>query len=100
MEWAAIEPCLPDKPDIASAINLIGLLKSGSILLANKSYANNDLRNAVSESRTWANMPSKFNRGDPACFAKSLYKALDLARGSSTGSNSSALSPGAATKPS
>lgn len=55
--------------DIASAADLIMELPEGAMLLADKGYDANALRNAVTERRAWANIPPKANRKDPICFS-------------------------------
>lgn len=64
--------------DIASAADLITELPEGAMLLADKGYDANDLRNAVTERKAWANIPPKANRRDPICFSPFLYKARNL----------------------
>ncbi|WP_181763138.1 IS5 family transposase [Mesorhizobium sp. B2-4-13] len=64
--------------DIASAADLITELPEGAMLLADKGYDANALRNAVTERRAWANIPPKANRKDPICFSAFLYKARNL----------------------
>jgi transposase len=64
--------------DIASAADLIKDLPEGAMLLADKGYDANALRNAVIERKAWANIPPKANRKDPICFSKHLYKARNL----------------------
>jgi transposase len=64
--------------DIASEADLIKDLPEGAMLLADKGYDANALRNAVIERKAWANIPPKANRKDPICFSKHLYKARNL----------------------
>lgn len=64
--------------DIASAADLIKELPEGAMLLADKGYDTNALRNVVTERRAWANIPLKANREDPICFSPFLYKARNL----------------------
>ncbi|ESY97721.1 transposase IS298 [Mesorhizobium sp. LNHC209A00] len=64
--------------DIASAADLIKELPEGAMLLADKGYDANALRNAVTERKAWANIPPKANRKDPICFSPFLYKARNL----------------------
>lgn len=64
--------------DIASAADLIIDLPEGAMLLADKGYDANALRNAVTERKAWANIPPKTNRKDPICFSPFLYKARNL----------------------
>ena len=48
------------------------------MLLADKGYDANALRNAVIERKAWANIPPKANRKAPICFSPFLYKARNL----------------------
>ena len=48
------------------------------MLIADKGYDANALREAVRERDAWANIPPKANRRDPICFSKHLYKARNL----------------------
>ena len=48
------------------------------MLLADKGYDANALREAVRNRNAWANIPPKANRRDPVCFSKHLYKARNL----------------------
>jgi transposase len=57
---------------------LIAELPQGAMLLADKGYDANALREAVSERGAWANIPPKANRKGPICFSKFLYKARNL----------------------
>lgn len=54
---------------------MIADLPEGSMLLADKGYDANALREAVFERNAWANIPPKANRKDPICFSKYLYRA-------------------------
>jgi transposase len=64
--------------DIASAEDLIKELPEGAMLLADKGYDADALRNAVAGRKAWANIPPKANRKDPICFSPFLYKARNL----------------------
>ncbi|MER8776371.1 IS5 family transposase [Mesorhizobium sp. M0977] len=78
--------------DIAYAADLIKDLPEGAMLLADKGYDANALRNAVTEQKAWANIPPKANRKDPMCFSPFLYKARNLVERSSTRPSSSVAS--------
>jgi transposase len=67
-----------EKSDIASAEGLIADLPEGAMLLADKGYDANALRQAVRNKKAWANIPPKANRRDPVCFSKHHYKARNL----------------------
>jgi transposase len=64
--------------DVASAAELIADLPEDAMLIADKGYDANALRQAVAERGAWANIPPKDNRKDPICFSKYLYKARNL----------------------
>lgn len=48
------------------------------MLIADKGYDANALREAVRKRGAWANIPPKANRREPICFSKHLYKARNL----------------------
>jgi transposase len=48
------------------------------MLLADKGYDANALRQAVSQQGAWANIPPKANRKEPICFSKYLYRQRNL----------------------
>jgi transposase len=48
------------------------------MLLADKGYDANALRQSVNEQRAWANIPPKANREDPICFSKYLHRQRNL----------------------
>jgi len=64
--------------DIASAQEMVRDLPKHSVLLADKGYDSNALRNAVFDRGAWANIPPKANRKDPICFSRHLYKLRNL----------------------
>jgi transposase len=64
--------------DIARAAELIEDLPKGAMLLADKGYDANALREAVYQRGAWANIPPKANRKDPICFSKCLYRSRNL----------------------
>ena len=75
------------KSDIEAAPGLIADLPAGAMLLADKGYDANSLREAVMARGAWANIPPKSNRRDPLCFSKHpkhpphskyLYRARNL----------------------
>jgi transposase len=53
---------------------MIADLPKGAMLLADKGYDANALREAVAERDAWANIPPKANRKDLICFSKFLYR--------------------------
>ena len=60
--------------DITSAPEMIADLPEGALLLADKGYDSNALREMVANRNAWANIPPKSNRKDPICFSKHLYR--------------------------
>ena len=54
---------------------MVADLPEGAVLLADKGYDANALRELVTGRGAWANIPPKRNRKDPICFSKHLYKA-------------------------
>jgi transposase len=64
--------------DIESASEMIADLPKGAMLLADKGYDANALRQAAAARGAWANIPPKSNRKDPISFSKHLYKARNL----------------------
>ena len=48
------------------------------MLLADKGYDANALRQAVADRGAWANIPPKANRKDPIFFSPYLYRARNL----------------------
>jgi transposase len=57
---------------------LIADLPKDAMLIADKGYDANALREAVAQRGAWANIPPKANRKTPICFSKHLYKARNL----------------------
>ena len=57
---------------------MIADLPKDAMLLADKGYDANALRDAATARGAWANIPPKSNRKDPICFSKHLYKARNL----------------------
>jgi transposase len=54
---------------------MIADLPEGALLLADKGYDSNALRELVANQNAWANILPKSNRKDPICFSKHLYRA-------------------------
>jgi transposase len=48
------------------------------MLIPDKGYDANALREAVAQRGAWANIPPKANRKTPICFSKYLHKARNL----------------------
>jgi transposase len=62
-----ITPC--NTHDIQAAAELLADIRKGQIVLANKAYDANWLRDYVSDRGGWANIPPKFLRKSPICFS-------------------------------
>ena len=73
--------------DVPLAGKLLSRLKSGSMLLADRGYDADWVREFAMKKGAWANIPPKSNRSDPICFSPHLYRARTGSSGSSTGSN-------------
>ena len=54
---------------------LLSRLKSGSMLLADRGYDADWIRELAMKKGAWANIPPKSNRSDPICFSPYLYRA-------------------------
>jgi transposase len=61
--------------DVRLAGKLLSGLKSGSMLLADRGYDANWIRELAMKKGAWANIPPKSNRSDPICFSPYLYRA-------------------------
>ena len=48
------------------------------MVLADKAYDANAIREMIDGQGAWANIPPKSNRKDPICFSPHLYKARNL----------------------
>ncbi len=84
--------------DGESAMELLNALPENAMVLADKAYDANAIREMINGQGAWANIPPKSNRKDPICFSPYLYKArATLSNASSTRSNTSAGPPPATT---
>ena len=57
---------------------LLSDLKSGAMLLADRGYDADWIREFAGERGAWANIPPKRNRKGPICFSPYLYRARNL----------------------
>jgi transposase len=74
--------------DVRLAGKLLSRLKSGSMLLADRGYDADWIRELAMKKGAWANIPTKSNRSDPICFSPYFYRARHrVERFSSKGSN-------------
>jgi transposase len=53
---------------------LLSKLKPGSMLLADRGYDADWIRELATKNGAWANIPPKSNRTDPICFSPYLYR--------------------------
>ncbi|MEY9631869.1 transposase [Bradyrhizobium japonicum] len=61
--------------DVRLAGKLLSRLKSGSMLLADRGYDADWIRELAMKKGAWANIPPKSNRSDPIYFSPYLYRA-------------------------
>ena len=84
--------------DGEAAMDLLNALPENAMVLADKAYDANAIREMIDGQGAWANIPPKSNRKDPICFSPHLYKARATSWSASlTRSNTSAGSPPATT---
>ena len=57
------------------ASKLLSRLRAGSMLLADRGYDADWIREPVAATGAWANIPPKSNRSAPICFSPYLYRA-------------------------
>jgi transposase len=57
---------------------LLSRLKSGTMLLADRSYDADWIRALAVQRGAWANIPPRCNRSEPICFSPYLYRARNL----------------------
>jgi transposase len=60
------------------ADKLLSRLNSGSMLLADRGYDADRIRELAVKKGAWANIPPKSNRNKPICFSPHLYRAHNL----------------------
>ena len=64
--------------DIQAAAELLADIQRGQMVLGDKAYDANWLRDYVSDRGGWANIPPKSLRKSPICFSPWLYKQRNL----------------------
>jgi transposase len=64
--------------DGTAAAALLGELKPGATLLADKAYDSNAIRDQVQDQGVWANIPIKSNRKGSFAFSAWLYRYRNL----------------------
>jgi len=67
-----------EEHDNRLAGKLLSRLKSGSMLLADRGYDADWIRDLVRQHGAWANIPPKRNRIEALCFSPYLYRARNL----------------------
>ena len=60
------------------AAKLLSRLKSGAMLLADRGYDADWIRDLVRQHGDWANIPPKRNRTEALCFSPYLYRTRNL----------------------
>lgn len=73
--------------DVRLARKLLSRLKSGSMLLADRGYDADWIRQLAMKNGAWANIPPKSNRSDPICLALISTAPAIGSNGSSIGSS-------------
>ena len=74
-EWTPIKPMLPNKP---RGVRRVNDLLPQTMLLADRGYDADWIRELARQQGGWANIPPKRNRKDPICFSPYLYRARNL----------------------
>ncbi len=64
--------------DLLGAADLLSALGEGDVLLGDKAYDANWLRQQIEAQGAAPNIPDKSNRKDKHCFSKTLYKERNL----------------------
>ncbi len=59
-------------------MDLLASLPDDAMVLADKAYDANAIRELIDDQGAWANIPPKSNRKDPICFSPYLYRARNL----------------------
>lgn len=84
--------------DCQEAEALIESVSEGDILLADKGYDTNAIRDLLAKKKAWANIPPKSNRKGRFPFSKWVYRQRNLVERFFNRSNSSVGSPPDTTK--
>ncbi len=64
--------------DGEAVMDLLNALPETAMVLADKAYDANAIREMINDQGAWANIPPRSNRKDPICFSPYLYKARNL----------------------
>lgn len=57
---------------------MLAAVGSGEMLLADKAYDADWIRQALYAAGAWVNIPARSNRKDPVCFSPTLYRERNL----------------------
>src|SRR5215471_13417554 len=63
---------------VPTALPMLSALLPRTMLLADRGYDADWIRELARQQRAWANIPPKRNRKDPICFSPYLYRARNL----------------------
>jgi transposase len=74
--WLAVTP--GEAHDNRLAGKLLSRLRAGSMLLADRGYDADWIRELAAAKGAWANVPPRCNRNEPICFSPHLYRARNL----------------------
>ncbi len=89
----ALELTAGQAHDSQMALPMLSAMREGTIMLGDKAYDTNALRNAANEKKAWANIPTKSNRKDSFAFSRWVYRQRNLVerffRNASSASSSS-----------
>ena len=61
-----------------AALDVLSALIPQTMLLADRGYDANRIRELARQQGAWANIPPKRNRKDPVCFSPHLYRARNV----------------------
>ena len=64
--------------DAPVAVDLVGELAPGSILIADRAYDTNAVREHAAARGAWANVPARINRKDSFPFSRFVYRQRNL----------------------
>jgi transposase len=64
--------------DAKAAGTLLAAVNRGEMLLADKAYDADWIRQALYSRGAWANIPARANRKDPVCFSRRLHRDRNL----------------------
>lgn len=64
--------------DAKAAEDLLSAISPGQMLLADKAYDADWIRETLYAAGAWANIPARSNRKDPVCFSPALYRERNL----------------------